>query len=300
MKPDMRCRYESLPKRNFRNAIIRLLEQQYKLLGSHKVLQMIADDIIELHRESYPKVDRHGLGSIVWRTTGANCKKPSYGTKVEDYEVKTVILPLITESDIEMQIENFYGKVKKRQQDRDIEVMSRLIKSAYEQGGLLSGAELSVLLNRSLATIGRYIHKYHQTHKDILPTKGIILDQGSKPTHKAGIIDLYEQGYPEVDIARLTNHTIASVGRYLKNYKNIKLLLEKGFNLIEMVRISGLGRSTIIQYRDLVHLYHPGLNREEDVDKVSQKSDGNFSRPTGSFRSHQIKTTQETVVKKNH
>ena len=32
--------------------------------------------------------------------------------------------------------------------------------------------------------------------------------------------------------------------------------MEKGFNLMEMVRVSGMGRSTIIQYRELVELYH--------------------------------------------
>ena len=268
MKSQVRNRYESIPKRSFRNAIIRLLEEQYKIIGSHKVLQMIADDIVALHREFYPEIDKQSFGYIVWRTTGAGCKKPSYGTRVEDYEVKTVILPLVTEEDIIMRIESFYGHPKananyKKQQERDIEVMARLVKSAYEQGGLLSGAELSVLLNRSLTTIGRYMRLYHQTHTDILPTKGMVLDQGSKPTHKAAIIDLYEQGYPEVDIARLTNHTIESTSRYIKNYKRIKMLLERGFTLMEMVRITGLGRSTIIQYRDLVCLYHPRLRPKE-------------------------------------
>ena len=33
-----RDRYESIPKRNFRNAIIKLCEENYKLLGSRKVL----------------------------------------------------------------------------------------------------------------------------------------------------------------------------------------------------------------------------------------------------------------------
>ena len=278
MKSQVRNRYESIPKRSFRNAMIRLLEEQYKIIGSHKVLQMIADDIVALHREFYPEIDKQSFGHIVWRTTGAGCKKPSYGTRVEDYEVKTVILPLVTEEDIIMRIESFYGHPKananyKKQQERDIEVMARLVKSAYEQGGLLSRAELSVLLNRSLTTIGRYMRIYHQTHTDILPTKGMVLDQGSKPTHKAAIIDLYEQGYPEVDIARLTNHTIESTSRYIKNYKRIKMLLEKGFTLMEMVRITGLGRSTIIQYRDLVWLYHPRLRpketkkSEQDLDK---------------------------------
>jgi hypothetical protein len=72
------------------------LEEQYKLIGSHKVIQLIADDVVALHREFYPEIEKQPLGSIVWRTTAATSKKPSYGTKVEDYEVKTVILPLVT------------------------------------------------------------------------------------------------------------------------------------------------------------------------------------------------------------
>ena len=265
MKTEVRNRYESIPKRSFRNTVIRLLEEEYKILGSHKVISLVADDILRLHREFYPEVEKQIFGHIVWRTTGSQCKKPSYGTRVEDYEVKTVILPLVTEEDVEHHLHSHYsgyGNHCGKQIDRDIAVMARLVKSAYDQGGLLSGAELSVLLNRFLTTIGRYMRIYHERHTDILPTKGIILDQGSKPTHKASIINLYEQGYPEVDIGRLTTHTIESVGRYIRNYKNIKLLIEKGFSLMEMVRTTGLGRSTIIQYRDLVYLYHPSLNPE--------------------------------------
>ena len=270
MKIEERDRYGSIPKRSFKNAIIRMLEEQFKILGSHKVLQLIADEIDRLHKEFYPEVDQQSFGNIVWRTTSSNCKKPSYGKRVEDYEVKTVILPLISEEDIDMRIRSFYGKPNhnyEKQRERDITVMARLVKSAYKQGGLLSGAELSVFLNRSLGTIGKYLKHYHQTHTDILPTKGLILDQGSKPTHKAAIINLYEQGYPEVDIARLTDHEIESTSRYITAYKNVQLLIKKGFNLMEMVRITGMGRSTIIQYRDLVYTYHPGLNKEKKLIK---------------------------------
>jgi hypothetical protein len=283
MKTKPRNRYESIPKRSFRNAIIRCLEEQYKILGSHKVLQMLADDIVRLHKEFYPELDKSRFGHIVWRTTGADCKKPSYGTRVEDYEVKTVILPLVTESDIEHRIQCHYGtkaNSTKKQCERDVEVMARLIKSAYEQGGLLSGAELSVLLNRSLTAIGRYLKQYHQTHEDILPTKGIILDQGSRPTHKANIINLYEQGYPEIDIARLTQHTIESVSRYIKYYKNVKILLQKGFNLMEMVRVTGMGRSTVIQYRDLIYQYHPEL-KPADKENEELKTERKKGRKNG-------------------
>jgi hypothetical protein len=270
MKAEGTSRYESISKRSFRNGIIRLLEEEFKLIGSHKVIEMIADSIVELHREYYPDIEKLSHGNIVWRTTKATNRKPSYGTRSEDYEVKTVILPLVTDDDIDNRVKSFYSRpdengerTYRNQEERDIEVMARLVKSAASQGGWLTGAELSVLLNRSLTTIGRYMKKYHENHEDILPTKGMMLDQGSKPTHKAAIINLYEQGYPEPDIVRLTNHTIESTSRYIKNYKNIKLLLEKKFGIMEIVRITGMGYRTIYQYRDLVYQYHPSLREKE-------------------------------------
>ena len=260
-------RYESIPKRNLRNAIIKLCEENYKLLGSRKILSMLADDIVQLHSEFYPETEQRGMGWIVWNTTSADSKKPGYGKRTEDYKVKTVILPLVTEEDVEARMVGKHGKANGnyiKQQERDMRVMARLIKSAYEQGGILTGAEVSVLLNRSIGTISRYLKAYHEKHKDILPTKGNILDQGSSPSHKGIIIDLYEQGYPEVDIARLTTHNIESVSRYVKTYKDVLLLLEKGFNVMEMVRVTGRGRSTILQYRKLTHLYHPELVKPGD------------------------------------
>lgn len=271
MKTETRSRYESIPKRSFRNGIIRLLEEEFKLIGSHKVIELIADSIIELHKEYYPDIEKLSHGNIVWRTTKATSHKASYGTRSEDYEVKTVILPLITDEDVEHRIKSHYSyradKGKRnyqKQEQRDIEKIGSLAKSAASQGGWLTGAELSVLMNRSLTTIGRYMRIYHQTHQDILPTKGMMLDQGSVPTHKAAIINLYEQGLPEPDIARLTNHTIESTSRYIKTYKNVKLLLEKKFGIIEIVRVTGLGYRTIYQYREIVNQYHPELGQEED------------------------------------
>lgn len=270
MKVEGASRYESMPKRSFRNGIIRLLEEEFKIIGSHKVIEMIADSIVELHKEYFPDIEKLSHGHIVWRTTKATNRKPSYGTRSEDYKVKTVILPLVTDEDIDNRIKSFYsyrddkGQCNyQRQQERDIEVMARLVKSAAAQGGWLTGAELSVLLNRSLTAIGRYMRIYHEKHQDILPTKGMMLDQGSKPSHKAAIIDLYEQGYQEPDIARITNHTIESTSRYIKNYKNIKLLLEKKFGIMEIVRVTGMGYRTIYQYRELVYQYHLSLRGKD-------------------------------------
>ena len=100
MNRDIRDRYESINKRNFRSAMINLLESEYKILGSRKILSMLAEDIEELHSEFHPSTSEVGTGEIVFRTTKDDGQRPSYGKKTEDYNSVTVILPLITGKDI--------------------------------------------------------------------------------------------------------------------------------------------------------------------------------------------------------
>jgi len=255
-----RDRYESINKRSFKNALIYLLENEYKVLGSHKILQMLAEDISDLQKEFYPKKSQVGFGEIVFRVTKDDGQRQSYGKKTEDYASITVVLPLITKDDIERRV--YYKKGDrnsnyKHREARDIETMVRLIKSAKAQGGLLNGAELSILMNRSLTTIRRYLDAYREKTNEILPLKGYVLDQGSLPTHKGIIISLYEQGISPADIVLKTSHSQDAVDRYIKHYSQIKKLLEKGLDEIEIKGITGRTLKVVREYIKLYKEIHP-------------------------------------------
>jgi hypothetical protein len=257
-----RDRYESINKRNFRSAIINLLEKEYKIIGSRKILQILADDIENLHREYYPRQDQVGFGEIVFTTTKDDGQRQSYGKKTEDYGTTTVVLPLITKEDVERRI--YYKKGDrnsnyKHRESRDIETMVRLLKSAKSQGGLLSGAELSMLMNRSLTSIRKYLDAYTQKTKEILPLKGYVLDQGSLPTHKGIIISLYEQGISPADIVLKTSHSPEAVDRYIKHYEQIKKLIKKGMDENSIKEITGRSMKVVREY---IKLYKD-LNPEE-------------------------------------
>jgi transposase len=255
-----RDRYESINKRNFRSALIHKLESEYKMLGSRKILEMLADDIEDLHRECYPSVDGVGFGEIVFRTTKDDGQRQSYGKKVEDYGSVTVILPLITKEDIERRI--YYKKGDRNsnyehREARDIETMVRLIKSTHAQGGLLSGAEVSVLMNRSLGTIRKYLDAYRKKTGEILPLKGYVLDLGSLPTHKAIIISLYEQGISPADIVLKTSHSQDAVDRYIKQYDQIRILIRKGLDEKAIKEITGRSMKTAKEYIKLYYDLNP-------------------------------------------
>ena len=221
MNRNIRDRYESINKRNFCSALINLLESDYKILGSRKILSMLAEDIEQLHSEFHPSSSEVGIGEIVFRTTKDDGQRPNYGKKTEDYNSVTVTLSLITEEDIENRIYYRNGNKNsnyKHCQKREIQTMIRLLESAKEQGGLLSGAELSVLLNRGLNTIQKYLKAYVKESGKIPSLKGYVMDMGSLPTHKAIIISLYEQGFSPGRYCEKINESCARVHRTLQGF----------------------------------------------------------------------------------
>lgn len=259
---DIRDRYESMGKRDFKTSLIRLLETEYKVLGSRRVLMMLADDVEQLHQEYYPLRNRLGFGDVVWQTTKDDGQRPNYGKKTEDYAVQTVILPLIRKEDIERRIYFKKGDRNsnyRHREARDIELMVRLLKSAKAQGGLLSGAELSVLMNRTTGTIGKYLKAYFEKTGEVLPMKGYVLDQGSNPSHKGIIISLYEQAISPADIVLKTGHTQDAVDRYIKTYDQVLALVRKKHDAISVSQITGRTLHTVRQYLRLVKDFHPKL-----------------------------------------
>jgi len=264
MNRNIRDRYESINKRNFRSALINLLESEYKILGSRKILSMLAEDIEQLHSEFYPSRNEVGVGDIVFRTTKDDGQRPNYGKKTEDYNSVTVVLPLVTEVDVENRIYYRNGNKNsnyKHCRKREIQTMIRLLESAKEQGGLLSGAELSVLLNRGLNTIQKYLKAYINETGKIPPLKGYVMDMGSLPTHKAIIISLYEQGMSPADIVLKTSHSQDAVDRYIKQYEQIRKLIKRGLTETE---IKDITRRSIKVVREYIALYQDLHNNTKE------------------------------------
>lgn len=258
-----RSRFESIAKRNFKTALIQLLEQEYKILGSRRMLFMLADDLEQLHQEYFPERNRLQFGDLVWQTTKDDGQRQSYGKKTEDYAVQTVILPLVRKEDIEQRIVYRRGVKNekwRRIEEREMEQLERLVKSAKSQGGLLSGAEVALMMNLSLTTVGKYLRRYYERHKEVLPMKGYVLDQGSNPTHKGIIIELYEQAVSPADIVLNTGHTQQAVDRYIKGYDQVLALSRKKHDAVSISEITGRSINVVRQYLRLVKDFHPELH----------------------------------------
>jgi hypothetical protein len=271
---DRQDRFASLEKRGFRSALIRLLETEYKIVGSRRVLEALADDVEHLQGEYFPLRERTQAGTIAWVTTQKTERKPSYGKKTEDYESIMVYLPLVTQEDIDRRVFVKAGTKNSNymvNRERDLKTLVRLVTSAWEQGGMLSQAELCVLMNRSLTTMRKLIQEYEAIHPEkVLPLKGYILDQGSRPTHKALILNLYEQGIDPTDIAGRTNHGLDAVDRYIKAYERVKGLYQKGLASAEIQKVTGLSMKVLSAYLNIAKHFHP--KRENGGIPLSKKN----------------------------
>ena len=75
-------RYKTAGCRDFASAVEYMLETEFKMVGSHRVIRMIVESIMELHREFFPETKHQMPGTILWATTKAgDGAKVSWGKR---------------------------------------------------------------------------------------------------------------------------------------------------------------------------------------------------------------------------
>jgi hypothetical protein len=243
--------------RTFANALFLLLESDFQLLGSRRMLRVLAEAICELIAQFYPAPHHVQPGALVWRTTQNTGRKASPGQTVATTPGITVILPLFTPADCAAAT----AKSAVRRELLDQRLV-RLLQTAAAQGGLLTLAELSLLTNSSMVRIHQALARHYESTGQLLPLKGYVMDQGARPSHKADIVRSWELGYEPPEIARLTQHSLKAVERYIQDYKAICLLLEKNLSVADICAALGHTQALVLEYIALACQYHPQLNPE--------------------------------------
>jgi hypothetical protein len=253
--------YASIGKRTFASALIHLLETEYRLLGGRRILALLAEDVAQLVQEFYPDTQQATSGTLIWSCTADEGQKAQPGKRTEEYKTVTVLLPLVTSAEIQAHStpQTPRGAERATAEARYQQSLVRIVQAAAQQGGLLTLAELSLILNRPYETVRHWARSWEDEHNELLPLKGLKMDQGSRPTHKGQITRLYEQGKEPPDIARETAHSLKSVERYLKDYERVKLLLRDGHDADAISQRLDRGRRVVLEYMAIAREFHPEL-----------------------------------------
>lgn len=252
--------YVGSAQRTFRQALVHLLETQYGLLGSQRVLELLSGDVEQLIEQFYPPPTHLSPGWMLFTGTRASGGKAYPGQDSSDFELVTLAWPVLLPEDLAYRATHPDTKT-----GREPGLRRRLVRIiehglAQPEGAvLLTLADLSAMFGLSTTQISLLLEQARQESGKALPTKGYFFDQGLRPTHKAEIIALYESGLDEAEVARRSGHDQTSVGVYLRDYARVKLLLTKQVPPEEISRLIDMPPSLVRAYRDLIAQYHPGL-----------------------------------------
>lgn len=130
----------------------------------------------------------------------------------------------------------------------------RISNESFNQGALLTQADIAILLGESTKTIRRHITDLEEKG-EVIPTRGKWRDIGSGVSHKKKIVELYLQGYEYTDIERRTRHSGEAIMRYVKDFARLLILTEEGYSDNELRIITGLSDKTIREYKELIEMY---------------------------------------------
>jgi hypothetical protein len=252
--------YVGMTKRTFEQALVQLLESDYALVGSRRVLELLAQDVQQLVEQFHPAPQRLSSGWMVLTGTKATGAKAYPGQTAGDHQLITLAWPVLLPEDVE-QLASQPDRKENRQQWFQQRLV-RIVEYGWHHSDgpvLLTLADLAAMVGLNTTEVSQLLRQARQSTGKPLLTKGHYFDQGMRPTHKAEIIDLYEQGLDETDIARQSGHALDSVGRYIRDYERVKLLLKRAIPVEQMSRLINMQPSVVDSYVKLAYEHHPDL-----------------------------------------
>jgi hypothetical protein len=261
--------YSGTRQRSFQQAARHLLETEYGFINSPRVIEMLVADMEALAHEFRPDASSVAPGWLVFTGTKACGGKAYPGKPASDYLLVTLSWPVVLAEDVVALEHMPPGKAGRRQRQ---ELLKKRLQRIVEHGlqhedgpVLLTCADLGLMLGYTDSQISHLLIELRQETGQPLPTKGYYFDQGVRPTHKAEIVALYEQGMDEADIAHRSNHAQSSVGRYLRDYERVKLMLRHAIPVAQINSVSGLQPSVVQAYVKLIQQYHPKLLPDSEL-----------------------------------
>jgi hypothetical protein len=252
--------YVGTAKRTFQHALVHQLESDYGLLSSRRILSLLAEDVQQLVEQFYPPADHLRPGWVVFTGTKAEGGKSRPGQETCERTSVTIAWPLLTPDDLDWMTSKPDTKEMRNQLCK--QRMMRLIEHGWQHPNgpvLLTLADLSLLLGVTTPQASGLLQAARgETGKPLL-TMGHYFDQGMRPTHKAEIVALYEQGHDEADIARLSHHAATSVGRYLRDYERVKVLILEQQEPQRIAWLLDMQPSVVQAYTQLVRQHQPSI-----------------------------------------
>jgi hypothetical protein len=163
---------------------------------------------------------------------------------------KPVVLTLVNEDDIALfEKQRPCSEVRKQ-------LIPRIIREAYQQGGVLSMRDISLVMSAKADSLSSLRIEYEKENRTVLPQTGVVHDMGSTLTHKIQIVYKYVvEKKPSNIIALETNHSQRAVDHSVQDFFRVVNLIKDNKD-IDVIRLTTkIAKPVIAQYQDIFNKY---------------------------------------------
>ena len=239
-------------KRNLPNLLVRKFLTEYGYDHGPVVARAIVEDILATIERCCPE----GVPpkTVTWLAVCREWRGRKKGLDITD--LVPIQLQVVRDEEITLLMEPALRRERKARRAYSRARFARWCFEAYEQGGVLTLLDLSLLSGLAENFIGDLLREYEAESGQIVPTRGTVHDIGPGVTHKAEVIRRWLRGESAAQIARALNHSQEAVDRYLADYHKVRLLAQQ-FPEADLPILTGISASVVRQYIALLQEYEP-------------------------------------------
>ena len=238
--------YDASKRKTFRSSLCHLLATEFPGVFGPTVTRLFADHIDALYERFHPPCSRMRAGQVFWAAVAVD-DRPSRDKRMENTRLVPVVLDLVTPQDIDHTAQR--GRRAHIRRDKIL----RLFRQAYDQGGVLSYADVSLLLHVAIHTISQVVMAEQEATGLPVPCRGTIHDMGRSVSHKAIICykRLVEKKSTS-QVAQETFHSPEEVEYYVQTLRRVQLCRDSGMALDDIAQATGHSKLLVQEYLDLL------------------------------------------------
>ncbi len=241
--------YHPLLEKTVENVLIQMFTEQFGFSDKRPIAALMVERILDKLLSMFKPGSLVRPGQMVMLVAASDGKKHTFRS-IKDTKMVPVVVDIATGEDV--------LKLEQGTEMRTVlaDRIARILNQAYHQGGVASLTDAGLALGITPDQASELARAHHKATGITLPYRGTIQDIGPSISHKEDIIRLHKSGVIETEIVKRTNHSISAVTNYIRDYKNVLSLTEKGFTLLEVTRILGMSARLVNAYLKIEKDYH--------------------------------------------
>jgi hypothetical protein len=249
--------YDAAERKTFRSSLCNLLQTEFPGVFGPAVTRLFSEQVNALYESFHPPSSRFAAGQCLWVAVAID-DPPTRGKRIEQTRLVPVILDLVTADDLEDAVTKSV-----RANTRPKKIL-RLFRQAYDQGGLLTEADVSLLLHVPINTVSATVLSHEREAGETIPRRGTIHDLGRSVTHKRIICykRLVEKKTTS-QVAAETFHSPGEVEYYVQNLRRVQLCQSAGMGEEDIVAATGRSISLVREYLELIRDFNLTIPRSE-------------------------------------